>query len=82
MDFIVVRLKINCWCVCEHQEKRPFLRTSLVCFVLIAVFRKSTLDKKQSALLFIESNELINLNETVKRAIGTAGSISVSLRYL
>ena len=43
-------------------------------------FRKSTIiDKKQSALLFIESNELINLKETIKGAIDTGGFSSISL---
>ena len=58
MDFIVVPLNIAGVCVNIRKNAR-YLRTCLICFALIAVFRRSTLDKKQSALLFIKSNKLI-----------------------
>ena len=80
VHFIVVPLR-NAGVSVNIRKNARNLRTCLVCCAFIAVFRKSTLDKKQSALLFIESNELINLKETIKRAIGTAGFSSVSLGY-
>ena len=58
MDFLVVPLKIAGVSVNIRKNARN-LRTCLICFALIAVFRKSKLDKKQLALLFIESNKLI-----------------------
>jgi len=68
VNFIVVPLKIAGVSVNIRKNARN-LRICLACFAFIAVFPKSTLDKKQSALLFIESNDLINLKEALKRAI-------------